>query len=42
MNNFLKIKALQPTVIKQKIEERLTTMAVNKSKKGCKSCGGKR
>lgn len=39
MNNFLKIKALQPTVLKQKIEEKITQMAVSKSKKGCKSCG---
>jgi hypothetical protein len=39
MGNFLKIKALQPTVIKQKIEEKITAMAVKKSKKGCASCG---
>lgn len=37
--NILKIKALQPTVWKQKIEEKVTELAVNKSKKGCKSCG---
>lgn len=39
MNNFLKLKSLQPTVIKQKIEEKITQMAVKKSKKGCSSCG---
>ena len=39
MNGFLKIKALQPTVWKQKIEEKVTQMAVKKSKKGCQTCG---
>lgn len=38
MATFLKIKALQPTVWKQKIEEKVTQMAVMKSKKGCQSC----
>lgn len=38
MNSFLKLKALQPTVIKQKIQEKVTEMAVKKSKKGCSSC----
>lgn len=39
MNNFLKIKALQPMVIKQKLEEKVTQMAIKKSKKGCSTCG---
>lgn len=35
----LLLKALKPTVIKQKIQEQATAFVAKKVKKGCSSCG---